>query len=283
MKIPLKQYGQLLFQYLRPQWRSVILLAVLLFSHIALQLISPQLIRNFIDSAMAGAAMSALKRIALWFMALAVIWQVVSVLVRYLSENIAWKATNGLRNDLAEHCLRLDLSFHNAHTPGEMIERLDGDVTNLSNFFSQFIIYIVSAIIILIGILALLFREDWRAGLAITIFSSIALLVLGRFRNISVPYWKAERQASADLFGFLGAWRAQGYYANGADLDAPFYELMRVLKRSLKANMMFNFLFAPPSCCSQQCPRAVAPPCTSVRDHHQDGLPDATPTCSSIH
>ena len=29
-----------------------------------------------------------------------------------------------LRADLAEHCLRLDMSFHNAHTPGEMIERV---------------------------------------------------------------------------------------------------------------------------------------------------------------
>lgn len=248
MKIPLKQYGQLLFQYLRPQWRSASLLAILLISHIALQLISPQLIRSFIDSALAGADMPTLRRIALWFMGLAVAWQIVSVMARYLSENIAWKATNGLRNDLADHCLHLDLSFHNTHTPGEMIERLDGDVTALSNFFSQFIIYIVTAVFLLGGILVLLFREDWRAGLGITIFAGIALAVLMRFRGIAVPHWKAEREASADLFGFLEERLAgtEDIRANGAEgyVMRRFYELMRtLLQRSLKANMMFNILF----------------------------------------
>lgn len=248
MKIPLKQYGQLLFQYLRPQWLSALLLAVLLFGNIALQLISPQIIRNFIDSALAGAAMVVLTRLALWFMSLALIQQIVSVVARYLSENIAWKATNTLRNDLADHCLHLDLSFHNAHTPGEMIERLDGDVTALSNFFSQFLIYIASSIVLLVGIMALLFREDWRAGLAISIFSIIALAVMGRFRDIAVPHWKAERQASADLFGFLEErlGGTEDIRSNGAEsyVMRRFYELMRLLmKRSLKASMKFNILF----------------------------------------
>jgi ATP-binding cassette subfamily B protein len=169
-------------------------------------------------------------------------------MARYLSENIAWKATNGLRNDLADHCLHLDLSFHNTHTPGEMIERLDGDVTALSNFFSQFLVYIVTSVFLLGGILVLLFREDWRAGLGITFFAGIALLVLMRFRGIAVPHWKAEREASADLFGFLEERLAgtEDIRANGAEgyVMRRFYELMRtLLQRSLKANMMFNILF----------------------------------------
>jgi ATP-binding cassette, subfamily B, bacterial len=248
MKIPLKQYAQLLSQYLRPQWPAAVLLGVLLFSNIALQLISPQIIRKFIDSALAGATMETLTRLAIWFISLALIQQVVSVLGRYLSENIAWKATNVLRSDLADHCLRLDLSFHNAHTPGEMIERLDGDVTALSNFFSQFLFYIVSSIALLVGILALLFREDWRVGLAISIFAITALAILVRFRNIAVPHWTAERQASADLFGFLEERLAgtEDIRSNGSEayVMRRFYDLMRLLmKRSLKANMMFNVLF----------------------------------------
>ncbi len=248
MKIPLKQYAQLLSQYLRPQWPAALLLGVLLFSNIALQLISPQIIRTFINSALAGATMETLTRLAIWFISLALIQQVVSVVGRYLSENIAWKATNVLRSDLADHCLRLDLSFHNAHTPGEMIERLDGDVTALSNFFSQFLFYIVSSIALLVGILALLFREDWRVGLAISIFAIMALAILVRFRNIAVPHWAAERQASADLFGFLEERLAgtEDIRSNGSEayVMRRFYELMRlVMKRSLKANMMFNILF----------------------------------------
>ena len=35
------------------------------------------------------------------------------------------------------------MGFHKDHTPGELIERIDGDVTALANFFSAFIIKVV--------------------------------------------------------------------------------------------------------------------------------------------
>ncbi len=53
-----------------------------------------------------------------------------------MAEDVGWTATNRLREDLARHCLDLDLAFHNAHTPGELIQRLDHDVRALANFFS---------------------------------------------------------------------------------------------------------------------------------------------------
>jgi len=72
-----------------------------------------------------------------------------------------------LRVDLAEHCLRLDLSFHQKYPPGALIERVDGDVDALSNFFSQFVVRILANGVLIIGVLVILFREDWRAGLVL--------------------------------------------------------------------------------------------------------------------
>ena len=51
------------------------------------------------------------------------------------------------------------MGFHKAHTPGELIERIDGDVIALSNFFSAFIIKVVGNATLLLGILVLLWRE----------------------------------------------------------------------------------------------------------------------------
>ena len=45
-------------------------------------------------------------------------------LVAYLGEHVGWTATNALRADLYQHCLKLDMSFHNQHAPGELIERI---------------------------------------------------------------------------------------------------------------------------------------------------------------
>ena len=204
MRIPLRQYLRLIAVYLRPQWPRVALLGVLLLAGIGLQLLNPQVIRFFIDTAQAGGALDTLLNAALLFIGVALVYQVLMVAATYLGENIGWTATNALRADLAAHCLRLDMSFHKARTPGELIERIDGDVNALSNFFSQFMIHILSNVVLLIGVLVLLFREDWRVGLGMTLFALLALVILLRIRHIAVPFWTAVREASADFFGFLG-------------------------------------------------------------------------------
>ncbi len=218
MRIPLKQYLDLLATYLRPQAGQVALLAVLLLTSIGLQLLNPQLIRYFIDTATTGGAMDSLVTAALVFIAGALVNQGLLVGATYLGENIGWTATNALRADLADHCLRLDLSFHKARTPGELIERIDGDVNTLSNFFSKFVIHMLSNVLLLLGVLVLLFREDWRVGLGMTVFVAVAVGVLGRIRQIAVPYWAAWREASAGFFGFLGEYLAatEDVRANGA-------------------------------------------------------------------
>ena len=203
MKISIRQYQDLLVKYLKTQWPRVILLAVLLFASIGLQLINPQIIRRFIDAAAGGDVLASLTILALLFIGVALVQQVVSVTATYVGEKVGWTATNALRRDFANHCLRLDMSFHNTHTPGEMIERIDGDVTALSNLFSQFVIQIIGNGLLLIGILVFLFREDALVGFGLTGFTLLTLVVLNRLRNIAVPHWTATRQASADTFGFL--------------------------------------------------------------------------------
>ncbi len=198
-----RQHGRFLATYLRPQVPRVALLAMLLFTGIGLQLLTPQIISRFIDAARSGTAPEVLIRLALFFLAVAVAGQLISVLSVYASETVGWTATNKVREDLALHCLRLDLPFHNAKTPGEMIERVDGDVTQMSSFFSQFIIKVLGNTVLLAGILVLLYRADWRVGVVYTIFTGSALLILRRLIETAVPYWKEARQTSAILLGFL--------------------------------------------------------------------------------
>lgn len=175
-----------------------------LLSSISLQLFNPQVLRYFIDTALAGGSQQALFAAALLFITVALITQVLTVAATYFGENVAWTATNALRGDLTEHCLELDLAFHKAHTPGELIERVDGDVNTLSRFFSQFTIYVLGNAILLGGILGVLFYENWRAGLGLTLFALTSLVILVGMRSYAIPYWGALRQVSAEFFGFLG-------------------------------------------------------------------------------
>jgi len=247
VKIPLKQYWTLLVSYLKPQWPIALLLAVLLLGNIGLQLVNPQIMRSFIDTARTGSGLDTLWQSALLFVGVALMQQIVSVLATYLSENVGWTATNALRADVAEHCIYLDMSFHNARTPGEMIERIDGDINALSNFFSQFVIQVFGNALLLAGVLVLLYREDWRVGLALSVFAAVALAALWRMRDMAAQHWKAEREASAEQFGFLEERLAgtEDIRSCGAKpyVMRRFYGLMRALmQKTLKAVMLFNVM-----------------------------------------
>jgi ATP-binding cassette subfamily B protein len=203
MNISFKSYWNLLSDHIRPQKGRFILLTILMFGSIGLRIYAPQIMRKFIDSALAGVALQTLTWTAVGFIGIALIQQAVAVSVTYLGENVAWTATNDLRAELAEHALNLDMKFHNDHTPGELIERIDGDVTELATFFSQFALNLIANGLLLIGILAALFIEDWRAGLAFTVYSFLTIIILGRLKDIAVPHQKARREAEAQLYGFV--------------------------------------------------------------------------------
>ncbi|GBE21535.1 MAG TPA: ABC transporter ATP-binding protein [Actinobacteria bacterium] len=200
----LRRYLALLVGYLRPQRGRVVVLTLLLLAGITFQLINPQIVRRFIDGATSGSPRSALVVLAVLFMALAMAQQAFSVCATYLAETVGWAATNELRGDLADHLLRLDMSFHKSHTPGELIERIDGDITALSNFFSQFVIHVAGNLVLLLGILVLLFRENPWIGLGISVFAVTALAGMIGIQALAMPWWKRVRQKSAEFYGFLG-------------------------------------------------------------------------------
>lgn len=202
--IATRRYLELFLRYVGPEWRRGLRLAILLLGSLALQLLNPQLLRAFIDRAMSGAEVSSLAQIALAFMALALVTHVLAALAQYVGEDLGWAATNTLRADLALHCLKLDLSFHKGRTPGELIERIDGDVTALASFFSRFVVNVLGNFLLLVGVLVVIAREDLRAGAAFTAFALVALVVLGTLRTVAVRHWTKVREVSAQMYGALG-------------------------------------------------------------------------------
>src|SRR5512134_772222 len=242
MNLPFKAYWDLLSQHIRPQKGRFGLLVILLLGSIGLRVFAPQIMRAFIDSALAGEALQILTWTALAFIGVALLQQVISVGVTYLGENVAWTATNALRAELAWHALNLDMRFHNDHTPGELIERIDGDVTELATFFSQFALNLVSNGLLLIGVLVALFLEDWRAGLGFTVFSVATIVILGKVRNIAVPHQKARREAEAQLYGFIEEQLAgtEDIRSSGA-VGFSIRELFRHQKEVLTHNRKSHF------------------------------------------
>jgi ABC-type multidrug transport system fused ATPase/permease subunit len=203
VRISPRDYWQLLAVYLRPLWRRTALLAVLMLANIGLQLVSPLVLRRFIDRALDVAPLRTLLVIAGLYIAFALLIQASRLLETWTAEYVGWTATNNLRADLALHVLRLDMGFHNRFTPGALIERVDGDIFTLGNFFSRFIINIIGNGLLGLGVVVLLFRIDWRIGLTIAAFALVTVLIMLGLGRFATTRFAASRQATANLMGFI--------------------------------------------------------------------------------
>jgi ATP-binding cassette, subfamily B, bacterial len=203
VKIPLKSYWDILSSYVGRRKPMFALTAILIFTGIGLQLFNPQIMRRVIDGATSGAETSVLLSAAILFVVIAVVQQAVGVLAVWFGENLAWRATNELRRDLAIHCLSLDMGWHTKTPPGDLIQRIDGDVAELSGFFSQIVIRISGNVFLLLGILAMLYRENALLGAAFTAFSALALTALYTVRNVAVGPEKDLRETQSELAAFI--------------------------------------------------------------------------------
>ena len=198
----------MLGHYLRPFRGRVTLLTILLLTSIGLQLLAPQLLGRFVDAAtgqggQGDGSANRLYAIAGLFFAAVLAQKALFLISVYLTEDLGWATTNALRADLTGHVLRLDMGFHKLRTPGELIERIDGDVGELAEYFSEIVVSLIGNGLLVAGIIALIFLKDWRIGLVALGYAVIMVTLLRVIQERMVKLFTSISRAIAELFGFL--------------------------------------------------------------------------------
>ncbi len=193
----------LLAAYLRPERARLLGLGVVLLVATLAPVAGPVLLGHAIDAALRGEPSGDLLAISIAFLVVTVGADALQVVVVWRSVHLAWRVGNRLRLDLARHPLPLDLDWHGGHSPGLLIERLDGDVEAIVSFSSTAVLQLVGNAILLVGVIAVSLVIDWRSGLLIILSTAAAGYVMVRFRAIAVPAHDAEREIQSQLYGDL--------------------------------------------------------------------------------
>ena len=232
-----RQAFSLLRRYIGGEWQRALLLLFLLLSGIALQLLQPQILRDFLDLATGEIArarvggLTALPAVAALFIGVALVNQLLVGGAAYVTQDLRWRTTNALRADLARHALRLEMGLHNDHTAGELVSRIDGDVDALSNFFSQFTLQVLGNGLLIVGVIAVLMAEDWRIGVGFLGFVVVAAAVLRVVVRLAVPWFRRFWELFGVYYGFFEERLAsiEDIRANGAVAYTMrrYHELMR--------------------------------------------------------
>jgi len=194
---------ELILRYAAPYRIRLLVLATLLLTSAALQVVTPLLIMEYINDAYGTTTVGVLSLIAVTYLFLAIVQQVTLIAATAIEQSAAWSMTNEMRTDLTAHCLDLDYAFHREHSPGELIERVDGDIFALSNFLSSAFLILLTNSIVITGVIVATFVISWQIGAILMAYGIVAIIVLMRLRNFALASYDRVRETSASLFGFL--------------------------------------------------------------------------------
>lgn len=210
---------------------------------LVLRLSMPALLGRFIDQAIAGEPVDALTKVALAYVAAALVAEALQLAVMWGSVQLSWRVGNRLRERLARKAIRLEMAWHGRYSPGQLIERIDGDVEALVVFFTNVVVHVLGNLVLMLAMLGVAFWIDPWAGLLLVVAALAGGAVLIKLRTAAVPAREAEREANAILYGDLEE-RLGGLEdlrANGAGAYAV-HRLHRNSSRSWHAARRASFL-----------------------------------------
>jgi ATP-binding cassette, subfamily B, bacterial len=215
---------------MRPQWRAIAVFVAVLAAATTIPLTTSLILARFVRLAVAGAPGSQLAKLAIAYTVLGLIASGMTVLVTWRATIAAWSITNSLRHDLAEYVLKADLGFHRDRTPGELVTRVDADITSMTEFMASVVAQLIAIAAIGIGaVLVSLVVEPILAPALSVAFACVGYVTY-RVREKSVDQTVIERAADADVMSAIEQ------YLAGADdiaaLGAGKHGVARVGERS---------------------------------------------------
>lgn len=239
---------QFFLKYARGEGGNLVILTVLTLLASLASLASPQLVKRFLDEARSDASFPRLIVTAMAIIGLALVGQAFALGQAWLGELISGRSTNRLREDLARHCLGLDMGFHKAHKPGELLERVDSDVNETRAFFSSLFTDIFATVPLFVGVIVCLSIEDWRLGAGAFLVTAIAVVVFPRINRARTPRIAEVREVHAQLSGDLQEWiqGREDIQASSSEavmlnrLERRYSQRYKVSLRSLPTFIMAN-------------------------------------------
>src|SRR5881394_2703642 len=184
---------RLLASILKAERRQGAAVFAVLLVALALRLMMPALLGRFVDAAINHQPIHTLTTIAITYVVIALIAEALQLGVTWGAVRLSRQAGNRLRERLSAHSLKLEMAWHAKHSPGQLIERIDGDVEALIVFFTNALVQVLGNVI-LYGDL-----EERLGGLEDLRANGAGNYAVHRLHTNSARSWRAARRAS-----FLG-------------------------------------------------------------------------------
>ncbi|HLC35443.1 MAG TPA: ABC transporter ATP-binding protein [Anaerolineales bacterium] len=193
-------------------------------------------------------APSALLTAALSIVGFAALRGVFSFLQVYWAERNSQNVAFELRNDLFAKIQRLSFSYHDRNQTGQLMIRATDDVEKVRIFIGQGVVQLVSAVVLIVGTLLILFTTNLRLAFVTLPILPIAMVMFVIFAGLSQPLFsRVQARLSAlntTLQENLAGIRVVKAFAREREEQAKFQDQAGALmNQAIGVARLFTFLF----------------------------------------
>ena len=198
-----------LFRYLKPYTLLIIISVVLAIGSAVVSIIGPNKIKDLMDEltkgiySVSGIDMSAFSSVFVVLVVLYVVGAVAGYLEQFIMAGVTQKTAKRLRTDIDKKLNRLPLKYFDGATRGDIISRITNDVDTISQSLNTTIANLVSAIVLFMGVLVMMFVVSWVLA-AVTIGSTlISFVLMAIIITKSQKYFNQRQKNLGDLNGHI--------------------------------------------------------------------------------
>ncbi len=192
-----------LYGFVKPHTRQILGLLLLSLLGTGIVLLQPWLTKLLIDDGLLAKDYPTLLTVALVMIGVGIGGTLLSGINRYLHTRLSGTILFALRADVYRHLQTLSPNFFAERRTGDLLSRMDGDVSEIQRFAVDSVFAALSAIIGLIGALALLVTLSWQLSLLVLILIPLEFFWLRWMRRKVEQQTRLTRERVTDLSSFL--------------------------------------------------------------------------------
>ena len=165
-----------ILSYLKPYWAQFLLVFVTILLSAVLGLLPSIITGRIVDEALVGQNMQLLVKLLLLAFVTLSASQIISVLESYINAWISQRIIFDMKNQMYDHLQHMPHAFFTSEKQGDIITRMNTDISGVSTVISGTLSSIVSNIATVVTTLSALFAMSWK--LALVGIVVIPLLIL---------------------------------------------------------------------------------------------------------
>lgn len=188
-----------LLRYVRPYWKTLLIVSLLLLLRTGLNLLPPLLQRQIIDKVIGEEKLSQLTTLIAALIAIHALSRLVDFGDLYLRHVAGENFIFDLRVRIYAHLQQLSLSFYESTSTGELMSRVTNDVNALEQFVTHGVALTVVDFLRLVGASAVLLILNWKLALVMLVPLPIMVVGLWIFNHRARPIYRRVRDRLGDI------------------------------------------------------------------------------------